>query len=347
MFKLYILTTKSRKYRLYLSCIKFVLISQIFCVCFCWFSGIFTHASFIKQDYCLEKFHTVQIPFFHLPFLVVSILIEVSCVRIIVADSILHIYVVENGNRIIITILEMTVYSFLSESQNFTNVSSLNFGLSILSAFFVGFQRKWLSMNTEWATNPLTLLSKYSKNLLVRGIQIHTVSLGAWLHSGKYAVSLPSGSCSIVFVSDTPSNVLSSLKWHSLGTMSVYWLAVALWPQLQLTLAESLNFSILPKICSLFLHMFLCSLCKQSEILSAVSVSYPLISSYLVFAVNEALVSSYCYVLVFIREVFPTMCFSVKLNLMSDDILLSSWSCHWQWKWEILLTASGPKMIPN
>jgi len=84
----------------------------------------------------------VQIPFFHLPFLVVSILIEVSCVFITVAASILHIYVAEYGNRIIITILEMTVYSFLTESQNFTNVSSLNFRLSILSAFFMGFQRK-------------------------------------------------------------------------------------------------------------------------------------------------------------------------------------------------------------
>jgi len=160
---------------------KVILISQIFCVCFCWFSGIFTHASFIKGDYCLEKFHTVQIPFFHLPFLVVSILIEVSCVFITVAASILHIYVAEYGNRIIITILEMTVYSFLTESQNFTNVSSLNFRLSILSAFFMGFQRKWLSMNTERPMNPLTLLSKYSKKLLVRGIQIHAVLLGDWL----------------------------------------------------------------------------------------------------------------------------------------------------------------------
>lgn len=77
-------------------------------------------------------------------------------------------------------------------------------------------------MNTEQATNPLTLLSKYFQRLLVRGIQILAVLLGDWLHSGKYAVSLPSGSSSTVFVSDTPSNVLSAPKWQSLGTMSLY-----------------------------------------------------------------------------------------------------------------------------
>lgn len=137
------------KYSACLCCMKVVLISQIFHVCFCWFSGIFMRASFIKRDYCLQKFHTVQIPFLHLPFLVISTLIEILCVCITIADSILHIYVAENGNRIINAILEMTAYSFLTESQNFTSVSSFNYSLSTLSVFFVGYQRKWLSMNTN------------------------------------------------------------------------------------------------------------------------------------------------------------------------------------------------------
>lgn len=106
---------------------KVILISEIFRVCYCWFIGIFTRASFIRGDYCLHKFQRVQISFLHQPFLIFSILIEVSCVCITVTDSILYKYVVEYGNRIIITALEITVYTFLSESRNFTKRVRIKF----------------------------------------------------------------------------------------------------------------------------------------------------------------------------------------------------------------------------
>ena len=147
------------------------------------------HTCFFHQRRLLQKFHTVQIPFLHLPFLVVPILIEVSCVCITIADSILHIYVAENGNRNIITVSEMTVYSFSSASQNFTNVSSLNLSLSALSAFFVGFQRKWLSMNTKRATNPFDPTFKILQKTFGEG-HSNSCSVVGWLVTFREVFSI-------------------------------------------------------------------------------------------------------------------------------------------------------------
>jgi len=71
------------------------------------------HACFIHQRRLLvREISYSENPISSSTVLSCYILIKVSCVCITVADSSLHIYVVENGNRIIITVLEMTVYSF-------------------------------------------------------------------------------------------------------------------------------------------------------------------------------------------------------------------------------------------
>ena len=83
--------------------------------------------------------------------------------------------------------------------------------------------------------------------------------------------------------------------------------------------------SILPKICSFFLHMFLCSLFKQSEILSATSVSYPLISSYLVLRLMRHWSILIAMSSIWSEKFFPQCISPIKFNLMSRDISLRSW----------------------
>jgi len=74
--------------------------------------------------------------------------------------------------------------------------------------------------------------------------------------------------------------------------------------------------------------MFLCSLFKQSEILSVMSVSYPLINSCLVYLVLQLMRHWSILIAMFsiLSEKFFPQCVSpVKFNLMSRDISLSSW----------------------
>jgi hypothetical protein len=183
----------------------------MFHVCFCWFSGIFTLASVIKEDCCLGKFQTIQMSFLHPPFFVDPILIEVSCVCISIKDSSLRKYVVENGNRIIIAILEMRKYSFVTEFPNWIKVSSANFGLKTWSVLFLGFQRKWFSMNTERAKSRIQAFNptfKILRKLMVRGVQTRAVSLDDWSHSAKYRSVFTFRLKQSRIFSDTPGNVV-------------------------------------------------------------------------------------------------------------------------------------------